>query len=440
MITRQQAIDFLLKTPYKYARMLGFTKLGDLHNDWIIDMVRGKQDETLQASRGTYKTTCVSVALALLILLLPNYRTMFMRKTDTDVKEVIKQTANIIEDHHTQVFSNAIYGTNVFLLKKSATEITTNLTTDIKGTSQLLGVGLGASLTGKHFDRIFTDDIVNIYDRISHAEREKTKLIYQELQNVKNRDGRIFNTGTPWHSEDAFCIMPQPKRFDCYHPDIRKIITEDQLAYIKENMLPSLFAANYELRFVASEDVIFTNPQVGADPAMCENGIMHVDSAFYGEDYTAWSIIKKHDDKYYVYGNMKRRHVEDCYDDIKEDWERFMATKLYNEVNADKGMVAKELREIGIKKVVTYHEKMNKYLKIVTYLKKIWKDVIFVDGTSEEFIRQIEDYYIDAEHDDAADSLASLARVLVKKPNNENYKSLWVMGGSSNDDEDECYA
>ena len=37
-MTRQQALNFLLNNPVKYAHMLGFTKLTDVHNDWIIDM------------------------------------------------------------------------------------------------------------------------------------------------------------------------------------------------------------------------------------------------------------------------------------------------------------------------------------------------------------------------------------------------------------------
>ena len=421
-MTRQQAIDFLINKPVKFAHMLGFTKLDDLHNKWIVEMLRGKEDKTLQASRGTYKTTCVSFALALVIVLLPNKRTMFMRKTDTDVKEVIKQVQKILLDPHTQYFIQTIYGVSLKLLVQSATEISTNLTTDIKGTSQLVGIGMGSSLTGKHFDYIFTDDIVNINDRISKAERERTKTIYQELQNIKNRGGKIFNTGTPWHSEDAFSLMPEAERFDCYHPEIAKIISNEQLEQIKLNMIPSLFAANYELRFIASEDVIFTDPQIGGDSSLVEQGIMQVDSAFYGEDYTAWTIIQRRGDKYYVYGKMRRKHVEECYADIQADYERFMCAKLYNEDNADKGMVGKELRKLGMK-VIIYHEDMNKYLKIVTHLKAIWKDVVFVEGTDKEYINQICDFYEDAEHDDAPDSLASLARIVRKKTT--DYQPLW---------------
>ena len=412
-MTRQQAIDFLKNRPADFAKMLGFTKLGSLHNQWIIDMVRGKDDQTLQASRGTYKTTCVSVALALIIILLPNKRTLFMRKTDTDVKEVIKQVQKILLDEHTQYFVESIYGVKLRLIVASATEITTNLTADIKGTNQLTGIGIGSSITGKHFDRIFTDDIVNVNDRISKAERERTKIVYQELQNIKNRGGRIFNTGTPWHADDCFSIMPEAKRYDCYHEEIRKIISAEELEEIKSKMIPSLFAANYELQHIASEDVIFTNPQTGADQSMAQNGIMHVDSAFYGEDYTAWSIMQKHEGKYYVYGKMRRKHVEECYSDIQMDYERFLCGKIYNEDNADKGMVAKELRKFGMR-TVTYHEDMNKYLKIVTYLKAIWKDVVFVEGTDQEFINQICDYFEDAEHDDAPDTVACLARLMYK--------------------------
>lgn len=422
-MNRQQAIDFLKYNPVKYAKMLGFDKLGSLHNEWIMDMVWGQGDRTLQSHRSSFKTTCVSFALAEIIILLPRFRTMFMRKTDNDVKEIVKQVQNILANQRTLYLVQCIYGVNLQLQTQSVTEINTNLTNDVKGTSQLLGIGLGSSITGKHFDRIFTDDIVNTKDRTSRAEREKTKFAYQELQNIKNKGRycRIYNTGTPWHKDDAFTLMPSPQKYDCYSTGI---LSEEEIEELRSKLTSSLFAANYELRHIASEDVIFTEPKKGADPAMIEQGIMHLDSAFYGEDYTAWSIMKYVDGKYYLYGKMKRKHVEDCYDLIQEDYERFMVGKLYNENNADKGMVGKDLRKLGMR-VVLYHESMNKHMKIVTYLKAIWKDVIFVAGTDDEYIDQICDYFEDAEHDDAPDSAASLARILYKKGKTE-YKS--VMG------------
>lgn len=411
-MTRQQAVDFLLTRPVDFAHMIGFTKLGELHRGWIMDMVRGKEDKTLQASRGTFKTTCVSVALALIIILLPNKRTMFMRKTDTDVKEVIKQVQKILQDPHTQYFVQAIYGVSLRLVSASMTEIVTNLTTDIKGTAQLVGIGTGASLTGKHFDFIFTDDIVNVNDRVSKAERERTKIVYQELQNIKNRGGRIYNTGTPWHIEDAFSIMPPAERFDCYHPEVKKIISDDELEQLKGSMLHSLFAANYELRFVASEDVIFTDPATGYDPSVLDQAKnCHLDAAYGGEDYTAFTIIKKTEGKFYVFGKLWHKHVDDVLDEITAIRQGFNAGRIYCEDNGDKGYLAKELTRRR-ERVISYHEKMNKFLKITTYLKAEWKNVIFVAGTDEEYIQQICDYTEDAEHDDAPDSLSSLIRIL----------------------------
>ena len=49
---RQEYVNFLLTKPYKLGHMLGFNKLTELHNGWIIDMVRGTEDKTLQAHRG----------------------------------------------------------------------------------------------------------------------------------------------------------------------------------------------------------------------------------------------------------------------------------------------------------------------------------------------------------------------------------------------------
>lgn len=421
-MNRAEAVEFLLTKPYKFGHMIGFTDLTELHNDWIISMIRGKDDSTLQAHRGSYKTSCVSVALAIVIILLPKIRTMFMRKTDGDVKEVIKQVQKILSDPHTGYFVQCIYGVNLKLVTQSTNEITTNLVSGASGTAQLLGIGMGGSLTGKHFDLIFTDDIVNVNDRVSRAEREKTKLVYQELQNIKNRGGRIINTGTPWHKDDCFSIMPEAQKYDCYTTGI---ITEDELKSLKASMLPSLFAANYELRHIASEDVIFDEPKVGYDSAKCEQGIMQVDSAFYGEDYTAWSVMKRVGDDYYCYGRMKRKHVEECYDDIKADYERFLCGKIYNEDNADKGMVSRDMRRQGMK-VVSYHESMNKYLKIVTYLKAIWDNLYFVEGTDKAFIEQICEYTDNAEHDDAPDSLASLARICYNKPTNDTYTPIYM--------------
>lgn len=420
-VSRNQILDLLWYRPIEIGKWVGFKDLTDLHNEWLRGFLYGTKDQTLQGHRGSYKTTTLSLFLAEHMIVKPNETTLFFRKTGSDVAEVIRQTSNILKSGCVQEIVYHLYGKQLVLLVDKNNEIHTNLATSIKGTSQLVGLGIGTSITGKHADIVVTDDIVNVKDRISSAEREKTKIAYQELQNVKNRGGRFINTGTPWHKDDCFTIMPEPQKFDCYNTGL---ITQEQIEALKQTMAPSLFAANYELKHIASELVIFAEPQQGAPESMVMHSLCHLDSAFYGEDYTAFTIMSQHDGKVYIYGKMWRKHVEDCYQQIFDLYTHFLCGKLYNEKNADKGMVAKDLKRMGIK-TVTYDEKTNKYIKIVTYLKAIWKDVIFVEGTDPEYIEQICDYTEDATHDDAPDSAASLARVLYPKLGREDYKPIY---------------
>lgn len=416
-------VRFLLERPVEFAHLLGFTKLTELHNDWIKDMVVGSGDKTLQAHRGSYKTTCVTIALPIIMLLFPNDRVLFERKTDNDVKEVITQVGHILQSDVYKAIAQEIYGRSIEIITLSTKEITINTVSDLKGSAQLIGLGTGGSLTGKHFDRIFTDDIVNLQDRLYKAERDRTKSIYQELQNLRNRGGRIFNTGTPWHQEDCFTLMPNIVQYDCY---TTSIMTAEEIEAVKASMLPSLFAANYELRHIASEDIIFTNPKTDGDPAFVEQGIVHIDCAYDGEDWTAFTICQRKDGKYYVFGKCWRKNCIDLEDEMVRYVNAFNAGRIYNEDNADKGFFAKDLRKKGMR-VSLYHESMNKFVKITSYLKAEWENVIFVKGTDKEYIDQICDFNENAEHDDCPDSLASIMRIYSKKKDSEPYTPLWSM-------------
>lgn len=424
--SKQEILDLLWEQPILIGNWVGFKDLTNLHNDWLKGFLYRPDDQTLQGHRGSYKTTTLSLFFALHMIIKPNESVLFFRKTGSDVSEIIRQTSNIMKSGCIQEIVKKLYdGKNLILTKDSNAEISTNLCTVIRGSSQLVGLGLGTSITGKHADIVVTDDIVNVKDRLSSAEREHTKIAYMELQNIKNRSGRFINTGTPWHKDDCFTLMPEPDKYDCYSTGL---ISEAKIQDLKDHMSPSLFAANYELKHIASEDVIFTDPVMDGDPTQVEQGICHLDSAFYGEDYTAFTIFKLHGDKVYAYGRMWRKHVEDCYSDILNLYKQFKCGKLYTEKNADKGMVARDLKKLGIS-IAPYDESMNKHIKIVTYLKALWKDIIWVEGTDLNYLEQICDYTEDAAHDDAPDSAASLARLVYPKIGKSEYIPIY-MGGS----------
>ena len=411
MISKEQVLNLLWERPIEIGHWVGFNDLTDLHNEWLRGFLYDENDQTLQGHRGSYKTTTLSLFFAIHAVIKPNETLLFFRKTGSDVKEIIRQTSNILHSGCMNMIVRILYGKDLILTVDKNSEISTNLSTTIKGQSQIVGLGIGTSITGKHADIVVTDDIVNVKDRISSAERENTKIAYQELQNIKNRHGRFINTGTPWHKEDAFTLMPNPKKYDCYSTGLMK---PEQIEFLRLHMSPSLFSANYELKHIADDNVLFAEPMQGAESTHVMNGLCQLDAAFYGEDYTAFTIMVYENGHYYVFGKIWRKHVEDCYGQILNLYTQFACGKMFIEKNADKGMVSRDLRNLGIR-TVNYNESMNKHIKISTYLKAIWADVIFVDGTDPEYIEQICDYTEDAEHDDAPDSCASLARIMYPK-------------------------
>lgn len=413
MTERQEALEYLLQYPALIGRKVGFTKLtDDLHNQWLQMIILGDEDMTLQAHRGSYKTTCLSVGLAIMMTVFPDKTIIFMRKTDDDVVEVIRQVATILANDTFRALAKAVHGRPVTLARASSTEITTSAYASPRGAVQLLGIGTSGSLTGKHADIVITDDIVNLKDRLSASERQRIRSIYQELQNIRNPGGRIINTGTPWHKDDAFAIMPPAVRFDCYQTGL---LSSEQLQTLRNSMEPSLFAANYELQHIAAENALFaTFPGWADDPLLLRDGIAHIDAAYGGEDFTALTCAARDGDTLYLYGRLWRGHVDTLMDEILTECDRLMCSPIYCETNADKSYLSKELRRRGAQ-TRPYPEKQNKYYKITTYLRKWWGKVVFLRGTDAAYIDQILDYTEQAEHDDAPDSAACVCRVLDHK-------------------------
>lgn len=416
-MTAQEKARYFITHPAALGRALGYTDFrDDLHGGWIKRMVTSKDDMTLQAHRGSYKTTCLCVAISLLMLWHPDQNIIFLRKTDGDVAEVIKTVNRILSTDIMRDIYHALTGCELAVARDTSSEITLNIYAAPRGAAQLQGIGIGGSITGKHADIIITDDIVNLKDRISRAERERTKAVYMELQNICNPGGRFINTGTPWHKDDAFELMPEPEMWDCYKTGM---LDEQQLDDLRQSMSPSLFAANYELRHIAQENALFITPPVFTDDkALLRDGIAHIDAAYGGEDYTAFTCGKRVGDTLYLYGQMWHGHVDTVLDRIIADCQRLQCGPIMCESNADKNFLAKEIIRRGYK-ARPYTEHENKYLKIAEYLRKWWGNIVWLDGTDREYLAQIMDYTEDAEHDDSADSAAVVCRYFDRRKGTE---------------------
>jgi len=412
-MTDKEVIRWLRKNGAKIGRTVGFEDFTDIHSEWIEQMVFGKGDYTLMAHRGAFKSSCLAVAIALMMILYPQKNIIFLRKADNDVSEMLRMVKKILQTETMATIAGYFYDMELKITEDAQDRLSTSLWRSPMGSPQLLGLGIKSSITGKHAEFVITDDICNVSDRISKAERERTKLQYQELQNIENRGGRIINLGTKWHRDDVFSLMPNIHVYD-YH--CTGLITDEKIAQLKQSMTPALFAANYELKIVADEDVIFSDPKFIYDPELVCDGYSHVDAAYGGGDSTAFTVMSKKNGNYYIYGKLWHRHVDGCMDEICKKHNEFRCGKMWNENNGDKGYLAKEFRKRDIR-CISYHEDMNKYLKITTYLVGAWQNVYFLEGTDKEYLAEILDYNENAEHDDAPDSCASLIRKQYWKKN-----------------------
>ena len=84
-MTREEVWNIWRYHPAAVGRMVGFRDLTDeLHGKWMQHILYGTTDYTLQAHRLSYKSSCLSVALAMWCVLHHGENALFMRKTDAD--------------------------------------------------------------------------------------------------------------------------------------------------------------------------------------------------------------------------------------------------------------------------------------------------------------------------------------------------------------------
>lgn len=400
-------IDALITHPVVYAKLLGYDLLEPrIHDRWIKLMAYYDDDITLQAHRDSYKTTCMIVAIALRMIIFPNEPNLLVRKDMASTSEVVRAVRRCLKHPITQDFAQSMYGKPLVLLKEKQDELHTNLVTDHgKKESQLLANGAQSfSITGKHFPRIYTDDIITLKDRISKPAREATDLVYQELQNVRSKKSVMINIGTPWHRDDTFRLMPPPEKWSVYDTGL---LSDEQILKKKQSMTMSLFCANYELKHVYDDDSFFGNPQHGAYPS--QDSIAHIDAAYGGDNTTAVTIMTRSGETIHVTGKVYTGHVQYSMAKIVTLLHRYRVGTLYMETNADKGYLAGEFRKVW-PSVKMYSENMNKHIKIVTYLLNEWSNIVFSPETDTDYLEQIVDYQEGKEPDDAPDSISALLR------------------------------
>lgn len=410
----------LADSPHKLGWYLGYSRLKPIHGQWIKKVWGSTQPVTLQAHRQSYKTTSVMIVGAMWCLLFnPNWRILFGRKEVSGAISVLKA----IRTHYRGEKMVALYDKleitdNFHLVEDTDNRVTlcTKRVVTVEGSIEVTGIG--CNVTGAHYDRIHTDDIITMKDRLSKAERERTKAFFRELHNIIEFGQPITNTGTPWHPEDAFSIMPEALKYPLGSIQIDEM-TEAALEEIKRRTTHSEFCANYELRHIADIDRHFSEPAI-LKPEEVPSTYMprgHIDPAYKGSNTTAMTLMQDIGGMIIACGFVWPDDIMKLFGKIGSIIQRFRVGTTHIEYNADKGFSAREIRGIdlggGVAPIVAdYDEKMNKHVKIISYLKRDWHRIVWHPETMPEYLNQIVDYQEGEEPDDAPDSAASLLREL----------------------------
>lgn len=405
----------IINKPAQFLGSLaGYHDLTDLHNEWIKLAWDQKEPVGIRAFRGSYKTSSVIIIGGIrYILLNPDKRIILIRKTQQgDASPTLRAMVNLIRSEKIWSIFQYLYP-GIEIVEDTKTRF--RLSTMPTGTKEanVMAFGIGDSITGTHGDVILTDDILNIKDRVSVAERNKTKQAFYELQNIADDGAKQIYNGTVWHEGDVWTDIAKVAKIYDYPASEYwdQLFEPESLEKRRESLPPTLFAINYELSFIHDDSLLFSRVRY-SDETIDENSFRqgkvfaHVDGAYGGRDTTALTV-KAGD---LIFGKVWPDHVSKHVQEIGRICREYNVSMGYAETNADKGYLLNELKETGTP-WRGYHEKTNKEIKISTVLQKHWDRLQFDRRTDDEYIQQVSEWSEDGRgSDDAPDSLASLLR------------------------------
>jgi len=400
----------ILSKPHLLGHYLGFTKLNNIHSKWIIDTWTSPTDYVLQAHRNSYKTTAVLIVGAIWYLLYkPETTILIVRKEYEGAASILNAISKLYHSEEMKALYKEMGYKDYSLTENKKDTLTLSLKKNVSKEGNIETMGIGGAITGRHYDKIFCDDIETLKDRVSPAERKKTKDFIMELINVKKHGGTIVVTGTPWHKDGVYGILPNSVNYPLGTIDIPEL-TPELVEEIRRRTTPSLFAINYLLKHIADENKIFAEAQFLHWRKGINGVIAHVDAAYSGSHHTALTLLQVIEGKIIIKGWAWRESIVNLYTKIANILTEYECGTVWMEDNADKGLGREGLMKV-YPNVMGYHEKENKHNKIIIHLKGKWPEVYFDYDCQEEYLNQILDYEEGEEPDDCPDSLASLIRI-----------------------------
>lgn len=426
-------IKGLINNPHLLGHLIGKEDLTPLHSEWIKYCWDSNEPRALQSFRGGYKSTSIDLVGCLRwFLIQPNDRIALVRKSFNDASTIVSAVKQAMELPQIKKIFNYAHGFVPKAIKAENGKLRYNFKTTITPEVNLTAFGIDSSLTGMHFDKIICDDIITLKDRISKAERERTKEVVRELATniIDPGKGSIW-IGTPWHKDDAWNDINSFADIAMYPISKFNFLGEDEIKRKKATTTPFLYSANYELEIKRDETSLFSEPKMAEGWDYSKRSYAHIDCAYDGNHYCALTIVSPLDNddltlatKFQGIGFTYPGNCKSWAKEVARLYRKYKARFLLNETNPDKGYFANQMEKEGVR-TKTYAESENKHIKISTNLYEYWDKIYWSPDTDPEYLNQILDYREGSEPDDAPDSCGTLFREICK-PNKSKSRALWT--------------
>jgi predicted phage terminase large subunit-like protein len=167
-----------------------------------------RNDKTLQlAFRGSGKTTTVTEVRCIAEMLWdPNVRILIVARTGDLARDMLGEIKQFIETDKFQYYFGDLKGEqNNRERKWTDSKITIGGRTIPRKEPTITTVGTEGQVVGKHFDRIFADDLIDENNaRTQHMREQVRTFFYKTLTPTLEPDGQFHIVGTRYHFDDIY--------------------------------------------------------------------------------------------------------------------------------------------------------------------------------------------------------------------------------------------
>lgn len=243
---------------------------------WLSKRLSQNKDSMILVPRGHMKSTFLKFKVVQMVLQNPMIRIGLFSRTAGLVEEQLSDIKRLFATPLLRRYFPDLIPDPVDNFKNWDRSTMNQLTVRRKSEwgripqeEQIEAWGMGATITGRHYDVLVLDDIINEQSISTPEQMQKVRDYYSYLQAIKEPDGFELIVGTRYHYSDIYGVIIKEgwfkrrvwtrKAIENGSP-IYKYFTLEMLERIRKRVGPYVWACQYENNPVPRELQIFPPP------------------------------------------------------------------------------------------------------------------------------------------------------------------------------------